>query len=109
MTDKKLPTMEEIVAAYRDKGLKPRAGVFAVYRERGVYVCPSGECCPIGALLVGTPDSSNVKALYPGLNGRSFVHGFDDVTEPRNVRPRVLRARSRGAGTTLDTRALILP
>ena len=68
-----LPTLEEVKAAYKAKGLKPRAVVFSPAKNA---LKGDNKCCALGALSIVNEFFYNQTARRLGIPF-TFAYGFD--------------------------------
>lgn len=81
--------LDKIRAAVDKHGLRIVRDKWGLADYNGVYYCESGECCPLGALLVDKPSVSGIY-IYDLMTviGKSsewcsgYLDGFDDCTTP---------------------------
>lgn len=80
-------TPEEVVAAYKAKGLRPLFGNYNVLLVDGLIEAQDGFCCALGVMMVGTPPAYKVEEHMWGpssetqarwhIGALEFSAGFD--------------------------------
>ena len=69
--------LDKIRVAVDKHGLKIVSGKYGLAIHDGVYYCESGECCPLGALLIDKPVVTGVYTYdLATIVSHTWCHGY---------------------------------